>query len=101
MLMTSTITSLDHFFFNDQIHSPLKFRDLVLLSIGISEQQLNTQDAYVQYKRLAQRFSDKFSFSMVKMETYTQMVNRLVSEGTLVKMYSPKIQGYFVSLSNQ
>ncbi|MFV2015299.1 MAG: hypothetical protein ACC656_07725 [Candidatus Heimdallarchaeota archaeon] len=72
-----------------------------MLSIGISEQQLNTQDAYAQYKRLAQRFSDKFSFSIVKMETYTQMVNRLVSEGTLVKMYSPKIQGYFVNLSSQ
>ena len=101
MLMATTVTSLDHFFFNDQIHSPLKFRDLVLLSIGISEGPLNTHDAYTQYKRLVLRFAEKFTFSIVKMETYTRMVNKLVSEGTLAKTYSPKIQGYFVELSDQ
>ena len=63
MLMTTMLTSLDHYFFNDQIHSPLKFRDLVLLSIGVDEQPMNTQDAYERYKRLVLRFSEKFTFS--------------------------------------
>ncbi|MCE7734227.1 MAG: hypothetical protein GPJ54_05055 [Candidatus Heimdallarchaeota archaeon] len=95
------LTSLDHYFFNDQIHSPLKFRDLVLLSIGVDGQPLNTQDAYERYKRLVLRFSEKFTFSTVKIETYTRMVSKLVTDGTLVKTYSPKIQGYFVKLSDQ
>ena len=101
MLMTTTVTSLDHFFFNDQIHSPLKFRDLVLLSIGISNDRLNTRDGYDNYRRLLKRFSDRYAFSIVKEDSYLKMVNKLISEGTLVNMYSPQIQGYFVKLSNQ
>lgn len=98
----STITaSLDHYFFNDQVHSPLRFRDLVLISIGTSSKPVNAYDGYKLYKLLIKKFSSKYNFSIVPYGNYKEMINKLVAEGTLEQFISNRTYGYFIRLSGQ
>lgn len=82
----------------------LKERDLVLLSIGIYENPITTAEGYSSYIRLVKRFSKKYPISFdqsIKLGTYTQLVNILISEGLLVIQNSLNNQEYFVKLTDQ
>ncbi|OLS20589.1 MAG: hypothetical protein HeimC2_36720 [Candidatus Heimdallarchaeota archaeon LC_2] len=99
--MSTVTVSLDHYFFNDQIHSPLRFRDLVLISIGTSNKPINSYDGYKVYKLLIKKFSATYNFSIVAYANYKEMIKKLVSENTLEQFRSNRTYGYFIQLTAQ
>ncbi|MHA2502269.1 MAG: hypothetical protein ACXAE3_05325 [Candidatus Kariarchaeaceae archaeon] len=80
--VVQTITSEDH-----QI-TVLNQRDIILLTLGLVNQPLTTQEAYTLTKNLVDRLSSYVLFPLPGSEIFQQLVQKYIRKGMIRSHYS-------------